>query len=159
MSEMLANHYFHSRNYAGAQALYEPLLAQKPGEKALRRRMVVCYLQTGAIRKALDIFTNLVLEDADFIINTHPIDDDCPCPELITEMQGHSADALSPEMVLRLGMLWLYCDIARSVHYFEQALRQNPEQQNIKQILACLRSKITDTQQKTSSDIPMEAIR
>jgi tetratricopeptide (TPR) repeat protein len=159
MSEMLANHYFHSRNYASAQALYEPLLAQKPAEKSLRRRMVVCYLQTGAIRKALAIFTHLVLEDADFIINTHPVDDDCPCPELIAEMQVQSPDALSLEMELRLGMLWLYCDISKSVYYFEQALRQHPDERDVQQILTCLRPKSIDINKKRSSDMPMEAIR
>lgn len=159
MSEMLANHYFHSRNYASAQPLYETILTQKPAEKPLRRRMVICYLQTGAIRKALDIFTALVLEDADFIINTHAIDDDCPCPELIAETEKQISDALSPAMVLRLGMLWLYCDISKSVHYFEQALHQNPDQWEIVQILASLRPKLTNYIHKTSSDIPMEAIR
>jgi hypothetical protein len=159
MSEMLANHYFHSRHYTGAQALYETLLEQRPAEKPLRRRMVICYLQTGAIHKALDIFANLVMEDAEFIIDTHPIDDDCPCPELIAETEGQSCNTLSLEMVLRLGMLWLYCDVAKSVHYFEQASSLAPDHQEVKLILACLHPKLSDIQHNMSPDIPMEAIR
>ena len=141
MSEMLTNHYFHARDYAHALEGYDSILAVDPASKSIRRRMIICCLETGAIQRGLAIFVQLVLEDADYIINTHPVDDDCPCSELLAQGEVVADDNISLDTLLRLGMLWLYCDVEKSCQYFSNALTLAPDSREIKLILSNLQPK------------------
>lgn len=141
MSEMLANHYFHAREYAHARAGYEQELAAHPENKGLRRRLIVCCLQTGAVREAFVHFARLVEEDVDFIIHTDPEDDDCPCPELIKETPEERSVDGSPEEFLRLGMLWLFCDAQQSCHFLTACLAAAPGDRDLEKVLTIIRPK------------------
>ena len=141
MSEMLGNQYFLARNYSGAAHELEKVLREDLKNKAIRRKLIVCYIQIGDIQKALSLFLALVKEDIDFIINTNPIDDDCPCPELVYKSEKFLPDNRnSLDFHLMLGMLWLYCDISKSIEYFEKAHVLQPQNPNIKSVLALLNS-------------------
>jgi len=141
MSEMLGNQYFLVRNYSGAAKELEKALGKDPKNKGIRRKLIVCYTQTGEVQKALALFLSLVKEDAHFIIDTDPIADDCPCPELVYKAEKLLPDNQnSLDFLLILGILWLYCNIANSIHYFEKAQILQPQNPTIQSILALLNS-------------------
>ena len=118
-SEMLGNKYFLARNYQGAAQNLQYVLSQNPINKGARKKIVICYTQIGEIEKAFENFHALVKEDINFIINTDPVADDCPCPELV-EKYGKVLpyEDNSFDMKLILGMLWLYCDVDKSLELF-----------------------------------------
>jgi hypothetical protein len=159
MSEMLTNHYFHARDYAHAMEGYEVALATHPGDKAMRRRLIICYIETGAIRKAFAIFIDLVIDDADFIINTHPVDDDCPCPELVKRSENVANEPISMDDFLRLGMLWLYCNLEKSCQHFGQALALDPHNREIELVLSQLAPKREILINLPSTQRPMESFQ
>jgi len=139
MDEMLGNHYFLSRNYGRAAELLEKALRDDPKSKPIRRKLIICFAQTGHVDKALAVFLSLIKEDIDFVINTDPIDDDCPCPELVFDMEHHKSN-INPSLDsnLVLGMLWLYCNLHKSFEYFTQASNLDKDDKMIKSILALL---------------------
>lgn len=142
MSEMLGNQYFLARKYGQAEKELEAALAKKPGHKGIRRKLIVCHTQTGAIQKAMVQFLSLITEDIDFIINTDPIADDCPCPELVFDLEKQKEEnKLSPDYFAILGMLWLFCDLTRSIRYFHSAQELAPEDVMFKTILTYLKAR------------------
>ena len=143
MSEMLGNQYFIARNYMRAAEELSLALSKTPKNKSIKRKLIVCYTQTGQIQNALKLFLGLVKEDAEYIINTDPIDDDCPCAELVYDDEKlHNVNKNSCEYQLKLGILWLYCDIHKSISYFEIAQRLNQQNPLIKSILSILYTKM-----------------
>jgi pentatricopeptide repeat protein len=139
MDEMLGNHYFLSRNYGRAAELLEKALRDDPKNKPIRRKLIICFAQTGHVDKALSVFLSLIKEDIDFVINTDPIDDDCPCPELVFDMEhGNPNIQSSLDTSMVLGMLWLYCNLHKSHEYFTQASHLDSNDKMIKSVLALL---------------------
>ncbi|NIV98549.1 tetratricopeptide repeat protein, partial [Candidatus Saccharibacteria bacterium] len=128
MHEMLGNQLFLVRNYTRAAETLEKALRKKPKDKAIRRKLIVCYTQIGEVKKALQLFMSLANEDIDFIINIDPIEDDCPCPEIVYDMEAQlDQNQNSVDFQLNLGMLWLFCDIHKSIAYFKQAQKLDPQ--------------------------------
>ena len=81
-SEMLGNKYFLARNYNLAAVNFQETLKSDPINKTIRKKLIICYTQTGQVKKAFDIFYLLAKEDIEFIIDTDLVADDCPCEEL-----------------------------------------------------------------------------
>jgi pentatricopeptide repeat protein len=143
MDEMLGNHYFLSRNYGRAADLLEKALRDDPKSKPIRRKLIICFAQTGHVDKALSVFLSLIKEDIDFVINTDPVDDDCPCPELVFDMEhGNSNIQPSLDTNLVLGMMWLYCNLHKSHEYFVEAAAMDNDDKMIKSILALLDARL-----------------
>ena len=139
MDEMLGNHYFLARNYARAADLLEKALRSDLKNKAIRRKLIICFAETGHVDKALAVFLSLIKEDIDFIINTDPVDDDCPCPELVFDMEHWNVNTRqSLDDAEVLGMLWLFCNLHKSFEYFTQAANMDKNNKMIKSILALL---------------------
>ena len=139
MDEMLGNHYFLSRNYGRAAQLLEKASRVDPKDKPIRRKLIICFAQTGRIDDALAVFLSLIKEDIDFIINTDPVDDDCPCPELVFEMEhGNINNNQSLDSMIVLGILWLYCNFHKSFEYFTQAANIDKNNKMIKSIITLL---------------------
>lgn len=88
-SEMLGNKYFLARNYRGAAQNLQYVLSQNPINKAARKKIIICYTQTGEIEKAFENFYSLVAEDISFIINTDPVADDCPYLNWLLSMEKY----------------------------------------------------------------------
>jgi len=136
MSEMLANQYFLARRYALACEAYEKVLKKHPRNNMVRRKLIICYTQIGEIQKALKIFKSCLDDDIDCIVKIDPIAEDCPCPELVGELETKLMKNLnSVDFHLMLGMLWLYCNIDKSLEYFKKALQLEPENVDIKNII------------------------
>ncbi len=141
---MLGNQFFLARNYPAAAEQLEDALLRDPANKSIRKKVIICLNEIGEIRKALTHFISLVKEDAEFIINTDPIADDCPCPELVYEAERYLLNNQeSIDFILRLGMLWLYCDVREAMRYFQHAHELVPHDGDIKSILTLLKTKHT----------------
>ncbi len=123
MSEMLANSYFISRNFSKALPYFEEMLQKGQASDKIKKKLLICYIAVGRIEDAFEIFHELVRRDPFIIINTDPYWDDCPCPEMVSEWEGNpTANLDEPRISLILGMLYLFCDVERSMHYLKKAL-------------------------------------
>jgi len=141
MYEMLANQYFLARRYAQACEVYEKVLEKRPKDKFILRKLIICYTQIGEIKKALDVFISCLEDDIECIVKIDPIADDCPCPELVAELEKKLASNLnSLDFHLMLGMLWLYCDMKKSIEYFLKAQQLDPENAMVKYIILLITS-------------------
>lgn len=128
MSEMLANQYFMVRRFSDAESAFENVIAQDPLNKFAKKKMIICLVQNGKVRKALDLFYKVISEDITIITNTNITDDDCPCPEIISKFESINEPELSFQSKLEiLGMLWLYCDYYKSIQHFEKLKEFNPK--------------------------------
>jgi tetratricopeptide (TPR) repeat protein len=132
MSEMLGNQYFMARNYKEAARELEPVYLKNIENKQVRRKLILAYLQTGKLLKSLELFIELVKEDVNFIAIADPIYDDCPCSELITEIETVPKEQNSPDSNLYCGILWLYCDPKISIEFLKKAAIDFPENLGLK---------------------------
>ena len=131
-----------ARDFEKAEKNLEVALQKDPSNKKIRRKLIICHTQTGHIDAAMDKFLSLIKEDADFIIDTDPIADDCPCPELVFDLENKLDEkAQSARLNIVMGMLWLFCSLDRSIHYFESALALKPDDSTIKSILTFLKAR------------------
>jgi len=133
MSEMLGNQYFMARHYVSAERELEPEYIKDSQNKGVRRKLIICYVQTRKFDKALDVFHSLVKEDLIFITSADKILDDCPCPELLDEYDRTHSFADSYEFNLSHGILWLYCDESKAMEYLKQAFEVNSNDQRLKE--------------------------
>ncbi len=123
MSEMLGNRYFIARQYHKAAEQLEEALIKSADPQKVKKKLIICYIETGQVEKALRLFGSIVSMDPTIIINTDPYHEDCPCPELVVGWEKTTdEDKMSAVDLESLGMLYLYCDIAKSLHYFKKAL-------------------------------------
>lgn len=143
MSEMLVNHYFLLRNYPSAKNLIEKILEKDSTNNNLKNKLIVCYVTTGEIQKALDLFLNQIQESIDSIISTKIGSDDCPCPEIISEIENKEKFFKSnSDRFASLGILWLYCSLEKSIEFFKYAEYENPKNEQVKKISNILLKKL-----------------
>lgn len=139
MSEMLGNQYFMARNYSAAQKEFEEVLFKYPENRSAKKKLVVCYTQTGRLKESFAYFLELVKSDIEFIVKTDPIKDDCPCPELIDKLEPKNKEVVdSFDYNLKSGIIWLYCDINRSNHYFSKLKELDPSNTEIELVLSSI---------------------
>ena len=123
MSLMLGNQYFMARKYEEALIELSDHYKDNPDDKTTQRKLIICNAITGKLDRALEIFISLVANDVDFILDSDPIRDDCPCPEVVFELEDDlTIDKNSADYYKNLGMLWLYCDLHKSIEQFEHSL-------------------------------------
>jgi tetratricopeptide (TPR) repeat protein len=150
-SEMLKNKYFLARNYSGAAQNLQYVLSQNPINKSARKKIIICYTQTGEIEKAFENFYTLVQEDINFIINTDPVADDCPCPELVTKYgKMFPYENESYHMKLMLAMLWLYCDANKSYGFFKEIAETDIVDLRIKEVLTLIEKNMESINKNTN---------
>jgi len=129
MSEMLANQYFLVRRFSEAEKVFEKILSSDSNNKLAKKKLIICYINNGKIKNALDLFYEVIVNDITVITSTNLIDDDCPCPEIITKFEGLNEPGLSYQTKLEImGMLWLYCDYYKSIQQFEKLKEFNPNE-------------------------------
>ena len=138
MNEMLANHYFLARKYSEARTSFLECLQESPDNKHFIKKLILCYTQTGEIDKAFNLFYKLISENIEFIINTNPVEDDCPCLELIDQIQNSKFIDESMDYYLRLGIIWLYCNPKNSLENFRKAAEMDPSNPKLFNILKIL---------------------
>ena len=141
MCEMLANQYFLARRYTQACNVYEKVLLKRPKDMFIRRRLIICYTQIGEIKKSLEVFISCLEDDIECITKIDPVAEDCPCPELVTDLEKKLANNLnSLDFHLMLGMLWLYCDVDKSIEYFIKSQNIDSESPTVNYILLLINS-------------------
>ncbi len=139
MSEMLGNRYFLTRQFNKATFYLEKALRAHPHSHEIKKKLVICYIQNGKIEQALSIFHDLVNQDANIIIDTDPYYDDCPCQEIIPGWERLAKhDNFPQHLTLILGMLYLYCDLNKSILYLRKAHQENPDNSKISSVLKVL---------------------
>ena len=138
MHEMLGNHDFLLRDYVLALAHYEAVLSHGKASMAVRKRAIVCYIQTRRVDEALPLFADLIAEDIGCIIGHDNEQEGCPCPEIIQEYESRMTGSPSGNDLAAMGMLWLYCEPHKSLQWFDRALQQNPDAHYLKLVVSTL---------------------
>ncbi|MEW6654570.1 MAG: hypothetical protein AB1394_14050, partial [Bacteroidota bacterium] len=91
--------------------------------------------QTGRLNESFAYFLDIIKSDIEFIVKTDTIRDDCPCAELIEKLEPRSNDYLDTfDYNLTLGIIWLYCDILQSKHYFAKLKEMDPSNHQIEEV-------------------------
>lgn len=148
MSEMLGNHYFLVRNFVSAKSIFESILNKDSTNKAISKKLIICYITTGELEKALDLFLKIIKHDIDCVINTKMDSEDCPCPEIISQIENQEKLFNSEiEKTIALGILWLYCSLEKSVELFKQAEIFDCNNERIKEINLILINKLVNNKQ------------
>ena len=150
MSEMLGNQYFIARNYPAAEIELEKSFALDPRSKPIKRKLIVCFTQTGKMSRALEMFTSLIEEDIDFVVEADIEHDDCPCPELVEKIENNKApEYYNLEDRIMLGIIWLYCDVEKSLEYFTAADNEKPGNDRIQTSIRLIQDYIKSQKSKT----------
>ncbi len=120
---MLGNQYFLARKFRDAIPHLEAALSAEQGSKAIRKKLIICYIDSGLTEKAVQTFSSFLDDDIGVIAGTNIIAEDCPCLELISEIHKNYASSPTPDMEelkMMLGILWLYCSPERSAKIFTE---------------------------------------
>jgi len=123
---MLGHHYFMLRDFSTALSHYQEVLKGGGASTEVRKRALICYVQSGRIAQAIPLFEGLITEDLECIVK-HNVDRyGCPCPEIIDQYECSrvTTDVAQGDRIA-LGMLWLFCDVRRSHQWFAEALRED----------------------------------
>jgi hypothetical protein len=137
------------RNYLDATITFEKVIARTGASKSIRKKIIVCYVRLFQMEKAIDEFLSLIREDINFIINTNLQDEDCPCPEIISEIGSNKINFSNKEKKIALGILWLYCDLDTSLRYFEEYNKEYGQDNKINEIISIIKTfKNQTTQEK-----------
>lgn len=143
MSEMLGNRYYLARQFDKAIPCLEEALQRNPDGHKIKKKLVVCYIEVGQVERAFNYFQTLIRIDPNIIIDTDPYYDDCPCCELIpTWEKKYDQGEISVDLLKILGMLYLYCDVDKSLAYFKQVVEKVDNPVKINSILTNL-TKVT----------------
>ena len=151
MSEMLANHYFLSRNYQSALCEYENVLHKNSDNLLVKKRLIICYIQNGLLSNALNLFIDLLRRDSNIFVKSNGYRDYCPCRDLIFKYENKQTSGIDNyEVNLSLGILWYYLDINNSLEYLIKAERLNPNQKKLNQVIRTISDTIfsLETNQK-----------
>ncbi len=145
MSEMLANSYFISRNFSKALPLFEEELQAGLASDKIKKKLIICYLAVGRVNDAFRLFYEMVSRDPDIIIKTDPYWDDCPCPEMVKDYERKKESLHTSQEFLTVSMLYLFCDLGKSVYYLKKAANLEPNNLKISSLLQRLQNKMETT--------------
>lgn len=136
MNEMLGNQLFMARSYSEALKNLQNALLDNPDNKSIKRKLIICYAQTGDIYKSLNLFYELIKEDIQFIIDADPILDDCPCNEIIDQLEEQTDFNYDLfESKIYQGIIWLYCDAEKSLASFLKASEVNNSNEVVQSVI------------------------
>lgn len=118
MLEMLANNYFIIRNYAKAKEVFLQLPESLREDSRVLKKLVLCEIFLSRPYNALGYLLSILRRDPAIIVKTDIDTEDCPCRDLIIELEERTGYGEGDERkTLSLAMLWLYCDLDRAVKY------------------------------------------
>lgn len=139
MSEMLANQYFLARRFDKAQPMFAALLAKEPENLRAKKKLIICCTQLGELEQAERLFLEVLRANPYVIIDTDPQSEDCPCPELVEDLE-QALKMLPPsaKQLNHLGILYSYCNAETALRYFLRSLRVNCEQPSIQKAVDIL---------------------
>lgn len=136
MSEMLGNYYFLSQNYQSACIELENALKDDPSNNSIQRKLILCYIKLGYFTDGYSLFQEVLKTNIDSIVHCYYRENPCPCLEIIKEFNDLHFDFVSEKYYyLTLGILWLYCDIDRSIFFFNKAKFDNEKDDKLEEII------------------------
>jgi tetratricopeptide (TPR) repeat protein len=145
MSEMLGNRYFIARQYDKAIPQLEAALTEDANVEKVKKKLVICYVQTVQLEKALKLFYEIIIKDPHIIIDTDFYHDDCPCPEILPSWEQKLSFSETPNDLYEvLGILYLYCDYEKSITYLKKAHQVCDHKSLIASILKKLNTSISN---------------
>ena len=126
MSEMLANNYFIVRDYAKAREVFLQLPEPVRDDCRVLKKLILCEIFLSQPYKALHYLLTILRRDPAIIIKIDIDTEDCPCRDLIIELEERAGYSDGDERsILSLAMLWLYCNLQRAMEYLD--LIEDPE--------------------------------
>lgn len=151
MCEMLGNQYFLARRYFEAVGQFEKVLLLDSENDSAKRKLIICYIQTNEIGLALKLFSDLINKNIDIILNSDSDRDDCPCRQMIHELENYPTSLNDYEKSIVLGILWLYCDIDHSREYFNSVVKKHPDKNQIRKISQIINYTFLKTKKENSN--------
>lgn len=129
MSEMLANQYFLAMKYEQALPLFESVLDRDPINLKTKKKLIICYTQTGQLARAEALSVEVLQEDPYVIIDTDLQKEGCPCQDLATKLE-HRLEGIPPGIMElnQLGILTLYWKPRTALQYFRHSMAMEPHQ-------------------------------
>lgn len=141
MSEMLANRHFASGHYEEARKGFEAVLRRRPGHVTARKKLTVCYVQTGRLREAVDLALGLMEEvpEALCVAAAQSEAEGFPCRAVLAAFaeRGRSLDRGAYHA--GLGVLQLYCNAEAALGELGRAAEEDPSRMEIRALLAVVR--------------------
>lgn len=131
---MLGNQYYLSERYKEAAEQYEKALLINPTNYSIKKKLILCYLQTGNLQMALKLFTILISENINILMTCNLECENCPCYKKIYELENYQLEIPEKDKLEMLGILWLYCDIYTSIKYFNKLKKLEPANPLFKKI-------------------------
>lgn len=119
---MLGNQYFLVGRYYDAIKELENALVSDPSNNQIKKKLIICYIKTNEIEKAFDIFNQLINQDISLILESNNLNDNCPCSEIIYELENANIIKDQNQNNLVLGMMWLFFNAKNSINYFQKVI-------------------------------------
>lgn len=144
-SEMISNYFFLTHSYSKAVPRLEAILEKEPGHLKARKKLIIAYIETGHLRRAYELFVEMMLESPRTILDTNPEAEDCPCPELLLQVTEHKREFDDPaNRHLVAGIYAAYCDLAAAIAGFREYSALVPDDSRAREILALLNAEIAE---------------
>lgn len=141
MKEMLGNQFFLARKYEKVVEIFEPFWLSGKANENMKKKLIIAYCQMGRVEQALDLFIHVIKSNIRLITETDPILEDCPCPELVYDLEKKMEwNDNSVDYYITLAILWAYCDIEKTRDYFSRVLSHDPEYTKIKIALTIIQN-------------------
>ncbi|MBT4504053.1 MAG: tetratricopeptide repeat protein [Gemmatimonadetes bacterium] len=136
MSEMLANQYFLSGSYERALPLLERFLLNSPDRAYLKNKLLICYLQTDQVDRALEFCLEILRTAPLDLVGSDPCTQRFPCLEQTLQRPG--GIPTTPLELNRLAVINLFCKPETSLRHLRRSLDLKPGQAPIREILSLL---------------------
>jgi tetratricopeptide (TPR) repeat protein len=145
MNEMLANQYFIVERFEDAYQIFEEVLKTNPSNSLVKKRLILCYIHLGNVKKAFQLFTELITTSINTMIENEINVYDQPCKKMIDKLENLPSDFNESDKLILLGILWFYCNVNNSKIYFEQLNEIIPNNKNLNTILQIINQFISQT--------------
>lgn len=127
---MLGNHYFLVNRFHEAIQELEKALSVDKSNLAICRKLIICYIKTAQLDKAMNLFLNFLNKDYSLLKLTRKEINNCPCAEIIYELENSNPYENEEKKLLSLGILWFLLDTENSIMYFSK-IKGNKDVDNI----------------------------
>lgn len=141
MSEMLGNYYFMINRFKSACHELEKALKEEPKSLSIRKKLILCYLDSGSYTRGYQLFRSVIKQDISSITEAKA-DNTCPCLEILDNFERNDHLNLDKAEYYRvLAMLWLFRDINQSLRYFKIVKSLSNDDKNVDEILSIIAKK------------------
>ena len=138
MCEMLGNQYYITKRFSLAQSEFEKLLLKHPENNCAKKKLIICNIKLGRIQKAFDDFYYLLMNNIDCLLKCDFEKDECPCVEIIYDVESYQCKLNDFEKNLALGMLWISLNIEESIEHFNKLLNYDRKFEKIFNVITKL---------------------